>query len=259
MLVCRDPIEPGSSCETLTVFVAALLESHRHGTLVATPTISQASLSGEEILAVQRIVAEKLGARIAGWKIAKRSESEIAFAPIYGIRTKHSPTRYDCTFPGPIQIEIEIALILVKEGQNGAITISEMKFGIEFVRSRLAAPNSVPYWAFHCDNLGNDGYVLLKLPFREAGLQAPLEVQFDGRTVWTGSLRHPLGDPRTALPLLTPILKDHLGGLQAGHFVTTGNLCSVPFTIDSSTEVTVSIGGLSDSVHIIMREDDVAC
>ena len=216
--------------------LAKLLNDARaDGRTVALPE----GLAPADIPAAMRVQAEAFTARgetVAGWKVAVNPEFGPVAAPIAARLTVPSGATIPLPGPGFIGIELEVALRLKADVPTGAdraallAATDAIVVGIEICATRYAEPKAAPFPAFVADEMANLGYVLgAAVPIAKA---PPLEaltcrLAFDGKTVFEGPARHAAGDPLGWAITWAAGPRDALGGLKAGQFVTTGNLCGL--------------------------------
>ena len=137
---------------------------------------------------------------------------------------------------GPLIVEVELALRLDDDlpvraepytRDEVADAAGEVLIGVEFIHWRFATDEPPPFLAFLVDNLGNAGYVTGDAirDFRSLDLsRRRCRVSIDAALAHDRIGGHPQGDPFA--PVIACLGQGllGLGGLRAGHFVTTGSL-----------------------------------
>jgi 2-keto-4-pentenoate hydratase len=212
-------------------FLRRLAEARSDGAL--TDTVG-APDSLEAAYALQAEMAVALGATVAGWKVALSPVCGAVAAPLFAGATVAAPATW--SWPGGLAVELEIAVRLGRDLPPGPLTRADLAaaidgwvFGVELVRSRLAAGSAAPFPAFLADNMANEGYVVgPALPAGGPALDGrQCRVTLDGTLLIEAPAVHPQGDPLAPLLAWASVQADGLGGLKAGQIVTTGALCGV--------------------------------
>lgn len=206
-------------------------------------------------MGVQRDVATRLGARIAGWKVGFGPDGAPFAGPLYEAGIVGSPATRRLAPGDHVLVEVELAFRLARdlpsrETPRQAIVdaIDEAVAGIELIRGRLGEPPVVPFLAFLADNAGNDGYVTgaATRDFRNLDLSAlRCRLAVDGATVHDKVGGHPQGDPIEPIRAYLAHANDALGGLRAGQLVTTGSLI-VPIRAERPGRYEASIEGVGE-------------
>ena len=235
----------------------ALIEARRAGRLARlTPDLVPVDIAAA--MRTQKVVAEAIGGSIGGWKVGYTPDAIPVAAPIYA----HLMHRSGATLgQGPSRrsgIEVEIALLLGRDlpprpgrayGRTDILDAAQaLLAGIEIVEPRFPESSKPPFLAILAANINNGGYVRGEevRDFRGldlSHLRASLVI--DGRKVHEGVGGHAKLDP--LIPVLdyanTPC--DLLGGLRAGHIVTTGTLSGCPY-VEGAAKVVAEIEGLGE-------------
>lgn len=204
---------------------------------------------------VQAEVARRLGARIGGWKVGFGPDGLPFAGPLYEASLMRSPAKRRIAPGDHVLVEVELAFRLSRDLPSRDLprdeivaAIGEAIVGIELIRGRLGEPPAVPFLAFLADNAGNDGYVVGRST-REFGaldlsaLRCRLAV--DGETIHDKLGGHPQGDPVEPIRAYLARANDALGGLRAGHVVTTGSL-TVPYRAERASRFEASIEGIGE-------------
>jgi 2-keto-4-pentenoate hydratase len=187
-------------------------------------------------MAAQADVVRRLGAEVAGWKVAIRPDGLPVAAPLL----RHLLVRGDAD-AAPQHgsgIEVEIAFHLRsdlpprQEAPYGRHEILEaiggVLVGVEVIRSRLDNPSGAPFLLFLADNLGNGSFVAGAEAEPIKGFdRARCTVSMHGAIIHDASGRHPNRDPLMPLLAYASRQSDRLGGLRAGQIVATGSLCGL--------------------------------
>ncbi|SED34869.1 2-keto-4-pentenoate hydratase [Rhizobiales bacterium GAS188] len=238
-----------------TGLARALIDARRQGKLAA---FSAALVPADvaEAMAVQREVAQAVGASVAGWKVGYTPEGIPVAGPLYASLMHRGGARVRVGPSHKSGIEVEIALRLGKDlpprpgrpyGRSEILdAAAALLIGVEIVEARFPDPPKPPFLTLLADNISNGGYVSGPdvTDFRGLDLShLRCSLSVDGRIIHDSVGGHAKGDP------LAPALDyanqpcDLLGGLKAGQVVTTGTLSGCPF-IEGACKVAAEIEGL---------------
>jgi 2-keto-4-pentenoate hydratase len=234
--------------------LAARLVAARHtGRGRFEPALAPPDAAGA--MGVQRDVAKRLGARIAGWKVGFGPDGAPFAGPLYESGIVRSPGTRRLAAGDHVLVEVELAFRLARDlpsretpRQEIVDAIDVAVAGIELIRGRLGEPPDVPFLAFLADNAGNDGYVTgaATHDFRKLDLSAlRCRLAVDGATVHDKVGGHPQGDPIEPIRAYLAHANDALGGLRAGQLVTTGSL-TAPFRAGKPARFEASIEGIGE-------------
>lgn len=202
-------------------------------------------------MAVQAEVTRALGDAIGGWKVGIGGDGLPFAAPLYASAMRAAPS----TIPigSHVLIEMEIAVRLRRDlpprdySRDEILdAVDEAMAGIEVLRGRLGEPPGIPFLAFLADNGANLAYVTggTTRAVRALDLTAlPCRLAIDGVVAHEQVGGHPQGDPIEPIRAYLARANDHLGGLRAGHVVTTGSL-NKPVRLAVPARVDVQIAGL---------------
>jgi 2-keto-4-pentenoate hydratase len=209
----------------------------------------------EAAMQVQRDVAARVGARIGGWKVGFGPDGVPFAAPLYAADIVRSPATRRLAPGEHVIVEVELAFRLARDLPPGdtprdeiLAAIDEALIGIELIRGRLGEPPAVPFLAFLADNAGNDGYVTgaSSRDFRSRDLSSlRCRLDVDGTTVHDKVGGHPQGDPLEPVRAYLARANDALGGLRAGHVVTTGSF-TAPIRAVNPGRFGASIDGIGE-------------
>jgi 2-keto-4-pentenoate hydratase len=231
-----------------------LLQARKSGRPIPGETPATGPASIEEAYAVQRLVADELGA-VGAFKTGRKSRDETPIlAPVPAGMVRASPARFRPGEMNLIGIELEVAF-LVREplpraddpqfAERARVCVSPLA-AIEIIDSRLADFEAAgDLWKL-ADSQVNGGFVHSE-PVRDWGNLdlATLEVRLDidGITVADGPAVVPGGDAYDIFCAFARIVGSHCGGLVPGRYVTTGTLTPMRF-IERGRQVTGHIAGL---------------
>jgi 2-keto-4-pentenoate hydratase len=211
-------------------------------------------------MAVQAEVARTLGESVAGWKVGVGGDGVPFAAPLYASAIAATPA----TLPlgAYVLIEMEIAVRLKRDLPSGDYTreaildaCGDAIAGIEVLRGRFGEPPVAPFLAFLADNGANLAYVTggATGALRTLDLTAlPCRLAIGGDVVHEKIGGHPQGDPIEPIRRYLAQSNDRLGGLRAGHVVTTGSL-NKPVRIEAPTSVDVDIAGVGRAALQLAR------
>lgn len=232
-------------------FTDGLVEAHRQRALASHDDIGVPP-DYETAFAVQRHVAEALGDRPVGWKVAIRPEGKARAGALLGQRTHE--TGSTIVFPSSKvpKLEIEFAVRLKRDIPLGATreaalaAVSDIIVGAELIASRLSDDDGAGFITSFADNMGNGGYVAgTGVPFVQGLVLTGrhCRIMIDGRVAFDGAATHVQDDP------LTPFVAyatdpERLGELKAGEIVTTGTLTGQIRLADRPCTVEAAIDGI---------------
>lgn len=240
--------------DNLGQIAGKLLEARKRGRPISGETPATGPASMDEAYAVQRLLAENLGA-VGAFKTGRKSPEETPImAPVPAGMVRASPARFG---PGEltlIGIELEVAF-LVREplpraddprfAELARACVSPLA-AIEIIDSRLADFETAGALWKLADAQVNGGLVH-GAPVRDWGDidLATLEVRLDidGITVDDGPANVPGGDAFDVFCAFARLVGDHCGGLVPGQYVTTGTLTPMRF-IEPGRQVTGHVAGL---------------
>ncbi len=216
---------------SVTIFVDSILEARRTGVAVD-PGAEPANHA--EAYEAQRLTAERLGARVAGWKAADHPKIGPVAAPIFAAVSHGAGAAWAVT-PG-LGVEIEVALRLKRDLPQGnydradiAAAVDGYAVGVELVRTRLKDPQRNPF-ALLGDLMINAGYVMGPIQQPLADYAVPGRrclFSVEGRTLHDAPCQPPALDPFGLIATWLTRADDRLGGLKAGQYVTTGSVCGI--------------------------------
>ncbi|OYU47448.1 MAG: hypothetical protein CFE31_16895 [Rhizobiales bacterium PAR1] len=216
-----------------TSFASTLLAARRSGKTITDFAGAPESLA--EAVRTQRAVMEGLGETVCGWKVNPHPEVGGVSAPIFAGACKEAPTSWP--FAERLVVEVEIAVRLKRDLPPGQYSreeiiaaIEDMSLGVEMCISRLPAGHTASPWTNLSDSLANEGYVISKASMPLAAVDyasLPCIVTLDGETLYSAPAKHPVGDHILPVMAYANAQSDLVGGLRAGHFITTGSLCGM--------------------------------
>ena len=231
-----------------------LLEARKSGRTISGETPETGPASIEEAYAVQRLVAERLGA-VGAFKTGRKSPDETPImAPVPAGMVRASPARFG---PGELRligIELEVAFQVrtplpraddPRFAELARPCVSPLA-AIEIIDSRLEDFETAGNLWKLADAQVNGGFVYGE-PVRDwetldlSTLEVRLDV--DGITLVEGPADIPGGDPFDVFCAFARLVGDHCGGLAPGHYVTTGTLTPMRF-IEPGRQVTGHVAGL---------------
>jgi 2-keto-4-pentenoate hydratase len=232
---------------------ARLVEAHRNG-----PRRFEAALVPADAAAAMRVqhdVARRLGAQIGGWKVGFGPDGVPFAGPLYETGIVVSPATRPLAAGDHVLVEVELAFRLARDLPSRETSRDEIVaaidsaiVGIELIRGRLGEPPAVPFLAFLADNAGNAGYVTggSTRDFRSLDLtRLRCRLSVDGRMVHDKVGGHPQGDPIEPIRAWLARADDALGGLRAGHVVTTGSF-TTPFRAEAAARFEASMAGIGE-------------
>jgi 2-keto-4-pentenoate hydratase len=232
---------------------ARLVDARRHGRGRFDAALAPADAAAA--MRVQDDVARRLGAQVGGWKVGFSPDGVPFAGPLYQAGIVRSPATRPLALGDHVLVEVELAFRLARnlpsrETPRDAIVaaIDEAIVGIELIRGRLGEPPAVPFLAFLADNAGNDGYVTggSTRDFRQLDLtRLRCRLSVGGKLVHDKVGGHPQGDPIEPIRAWLARADGTLGGLRAGHVVTTGSF-TMPFRAEDDARFEASMAGIGE-------------
>jgi len=211
-------------------------------------------------MAVQAEVTGALGESVGGWKVGIGGDGIPFAAPLYSSALIASPARVP--LGDYVLIEMEIAFRLQRDLPPGdyardaiLAACDQVIAGIEVLRGRFGEPPAAPFLAFLADNGANLAYVTGSATgaLRTLDLTAlPCRLTIGSELVQEKIGGHPQGDPIEPIRRYLAQSNDRLGGLRAGHVVTTGSL-NKPVRVAAPARVEVDIAGIGRATLELSR------
>lgn len=240
-----------------TPFAAALIEARRRrGVAPFTSPIAPATIA--EAMAIQKEVADAMGASVAGWKVGYAPDGSPVAGPIYTTVMHASGDALPLGPSAKSGIEVELAVRLSKDlprrpGRPYERTeildaCEALLMGVEIVESRFADAPKLPFLALLADNSSNGAFVGGQEVREFRGLELSrlrCKLALDGKVAHEGVGGHAKGDPLVALIDYVNRPCDALGGLRAGQIVTTGTLSGCPY-VAGAVKVFAELEGLGE-------------
>lgn len=241
---------------------AALAAAHGSDAAVVLPA-GQAPADFDAAFAVQGEVARRRGAGIAGWKAGFGPGDVPVAAPLYASLVQPSPAVVTLPARTQLIVEAELGFRLARDlpprpglpYSRGEVrdAIAAVVVGFELIASRFGDHTKVPFEAFLADNLGNAGYVegTGTREFRTldlATLRCTLRV--DGAVASDRAGGHPQNDPLLPLVAWANAARDRLGGLRAGHVVTTGSVAIARLSAPARVAATIAGIGAVEAAFV---------
>jgi 2-keto-4-pentenoate hydratase len=208
---------------------------------------------------VQAQVARLSGETVAGWKtgFAPEGQGRAIAGPLFEGDTRAHGGTYRLAAGQWVIVEVELAIRLARDLPRARVysvddildATDEIVCAIELVGTRYADFEAPPFEAKLADNLNNAGFVagtgrhdVRDVP--RAGMA--LKLWRDGALVAEHEARHNDGEPLLAVAAFASQQPDHLGGLKAGHYVTTGSLNRL-LKVDGPAEFKAELGGIGSA------------
>jgi 2-keto-4-pentenoate hydratase len=242
------------SDDRIRLIADKLLEARKRGRPISGETPETGPASIEEAYAVQRLVAEKLGA-VGAFKTGRKSPDETPImAPVPAAMVRGSPARFRAGELILIGIELEVAFLVrgplpraddPRFAERARACVSPLA-AIEIIDSRLEDFDAAGALWKLADAQVNGGFVFGEPVGDWGGLDlATLDVRLDidAITVDEGPANVPGGDAFEVFCAFARLVGDHCGGLAPGHYVTTGTLTPMRF-IEPGRQVTGHVAGL---------------
>ena len=216
---------------SVATFVDRIMEARRTGATTEPDAEPQDRATAYE---AQRLTAERLGASVAGWKVADHPQMGPVAAPIFSAVSRETGVAWPVT--SGLGVEIEIALVMKRDLPKGqysrediAAAVESFAPGVELVGSRLAHPQRNLY-AFLGDLMVNVGYVMGPLQRPVPDFDLPRHrclFSIGDRELHNAPCKPPPLDPLAVVAAWLTRADDTLGGVKAGQYITTGSLCGI--------------------------------
>jgi 2-keto-4-pentenoate hydratase len=186
----------------------------------------------EEAFAIEEATVVQLGDRIAGWKVARLPDGQLAYGIILGSRVLRSGGIVDSRDVPLLGMEGEIAFRFLQDApaREAAYSYEEIAERvlafplIEVVATRFADYQSTPILERTADLMSNGAFVVGddQPDWRSMDLVTiPVSLTFDEAIVVERNGGHAIGDPlRLAIDLANRLRATT--GIHAGQMVTTG-------------------------------------
>ncbi len=209
---------------------------------------------------VQAIVAEKLGETVAGWKVGIWTDGSAMAAPIFASDQRADGGDFQLSGDlASVKVEAELGLRLGRDlppRSGGSYSreeildaVAEAFCGIELVATRFRNEADADFPTKLADNFAHAGYVRGSGIASLAGInvtQMRCKVFQDGACVRDQRGAHPFGDPLAPVIAWAAAQCDHLGGLRAGQFLTTGTLID-PFDLRKTACLQADLEGIGSA------------
>jgi 2-keto-4-pentenoate hydratase len=213
-----------------------------------------------EAYRVQAMVAEKLGETVAGWKVGIWIDGSAMAAPIFTSDLRVEGEHFELSGDlSSVKVEAELGLRLGRDlppRSGGSYSredildaVAEAFCGIELVATRFRNEGDADFPTKLADNFAHAGYVRGSGIASLAGIdvmQLRCKVLQDGVSVRDQQGAHPFGDPLAPVIAWASAQCDHLGGLRAGQFLTTGTLID-PFDLRETAGLRAELEGIGNA------------
>lgn len=212
-------------------------------------------LTVDEAMNVQRKTLALGSKPTFGYKVAIGPNGQSLSAPIGDMAQSDGANAQVFSRPVIEGVEVEICFTLAKDlaPPHGLHYTRETLLehvggicsGVEFLAHRLDQGSSSPPLLFLADRLANAGYMVgenLPEALIEPNQTYQLDVQVNGKAVFSGPAMHPNQDPVAPFLLLANSLKETI---PKGQVITTGSLCGA---IAITTPCTIEISGFTTLV-----------
>lgn len=210
-------------------------------------------------LAIQALVTQQLGDRVAAWKCGLPVEGRPVLAPIYAASVQRGSPCLAWAHGGQLRVEPELAFVLGRDlppraAPYGAAeidaAIASTHLALELIDSRYSDPGQADFFENLADGLLNQGLYLgpqvdMEQSRHASELAISIGTNNDAGTQETRLLdgRHPAVDPRAPLYWLAEFLRSRGQGLLAGQTVITGSYAG-SFDLPVAQEITLQYGEL---------------
>jgi 2-keto-4-pentenoate hydratase len=208
-----------------------------------------------EAYAIQDLVASRLGP-IFGWKVGSATpQSEPFRAPIHTGTARVEDPRVPADMFHVIGVEAEIVYCFTRDLMPRATpytrdevlaAVGSMHPAIEIADTRFSEFGAVDAFSQRADQQ-NHGALSVGPALRNWSavepMRQPVRLTIDGAVRFDGAAQNSAGDPVRLLVWLANRGAHSLGGLRAGHMVTTGS-CTGTIFVAPGARVTAAFPGL---------------
>ena len=202
--------------------------------------------------AIQAALVSRLGDRIAGWKVARLPDGQLAYGVIVGARVVHSGGTVEAADVPLLGAEAEIAFRFVDDAPPRGdpysfddVAARVVAFGaIEIVASRYRDYHNTPVVERNADFMSNGAFVVGadQAGWRSMDLVGiPVSIAFDDTTIVERTGGHVTGHPLHLAVDMVNALRATTG-VRAGQMMTTGTYTGLNFA-KGRQRVTVRFAG----------------
>ncbi|SDY50429.1 2-keto-4-pentenoate hydratase [Collimonas sp. OK242] len=243
--------------DALAAAAAILAQRRRSGAQGARLPLSLRPPDAAAALAVQALVSEQLGDKIAGWKCGLPVDGQPVVAPIYAGTVYHGGACAARVRGGQVRVEPELAFVLAQNlpARSSPYSAAEIDAAIgatylalELIDSRYSEPDEAGFIENLADGLLNQGlYLGPQVDIEAAHAAAELAIRISIASQETSQLsgRHPAVNPRAPLYWLAEFLRARGQGLQAGQAVITGSYAG-SFSLPVAQDIAIRYGDLGE-------------
>jgi 2-keto-4-pentenoate hydratase len=216
-------------------FAALLIEARISGRRLSALPDGFAPRDEAEAYAIQDFVMQKLGVRVAGWKVGAASPvSRPSCAPLFAGHVVQSPAHFLAARDGMNGVEAELAFRLGRDLPPRDSPYAEDEVweavellhpALEYLDSRFRDSGTAPGLAILADNLSNGGFCWGPAAGnwrRTDFLKAEARLAIDGKEAAKAVGGNAAGHPGRLLVWLANHAAERGCMLKAGDFVTTG-------------------------------------
>ena len=244
-------------------FIATLISARRYGHVLNVGPDAPRTL--EEGFRAAAHYAAAINSPVAGWKVGYSPDGRPVASPMLLDGMRHSGTHWRLNPALPLIPEVEIALRLARDLPPNPIlpytreqildATTEIMIGFEMIERRIDHSTPPPIFVSLADHQGNAGFVMgdaIPPQLRHALSELRCQFWIDGHSHTDRRGGHPKLDPLIPLIDWANHQCDFLGGLKAGHIITTGSLTPTlfmtsPAHLDASLE---NIGNVSTTLTL---------
>lgn len=246
-----------SQTQDFLAAAAILAERRRSGAQGARLPLSLRPMDAAAALAVQALVSEQLGDKIAAWKCGLPVDGQPVAAPIYADTIYSGGTCAAWVRSGQVRVEPELAFVLAQDlpARSSPYSAAEVDAAIggtclalELIDSRYSEPDEAGFIENLADGLLNQGlYLGPQVDAEAAHTAAELAIVVSIENQETSRLngRHPAVNPRAPLYWLAEFLRSTGQGLHAGQAVITGSYAG-SFGLPVAQNIAIRYGELGE-------------
>lgn len=215
----------------------------------------------DDALAIQDAIVAKLGERVAGWKVARLPDGQLAYGVIVGSRVVVSGGTVEARDMALLGMEAEIAFRFVQDAPPRSAEYSQDEVAarviafsaIEIVATRYRDYRGTPVIERAADFMSNGAFVVGadQPQWRSMDLaHRAVSLAFDEHVIVERTTEHPAGHPlRPAVDLVNALRTTT--GVRAGQMTTTGTYTGLNFAKPGQTVVARIEGFSAASIRIL--------
>lgn len=206
----------------------------------------------QHALAIQSRVVSRLKERVAGWKVARLPDGQLAYGMIVGSRVVRSGGTVEAQDMPLLGMEAEVAFRFLEDAPARTIEYSDEEVAdrvvafsaMEIVATRYRDYHNTPVIERTADLMSNGAFVVGadQPDWRSMDLsRLPASLMFDAAVIVDRVGEHPAGNPLRPAVDLVNALRGTIG-VHAGQMITTGTYTGLNFA-KRGQKVTAKLAG----------------